>query len=431
VVFRSAATNLVAGSSGSQVYRKDLLTGEVKLVSASSSGAPGSGYYAAVSGDGRYVSFSSNSAALVSGDGNSSADVFVKDLLTGDIVRATTTSSGVEADTGGGAGAISADGRYIVFNSSATNLPGANGSIQIYRKDLQTGELLLISSNGSGQGGNGASTAPVLSANGRYVVFESAASDLVSGDSGSTSDIFMKDLVTGLIQRVSTGSSGSEANGGSSRATVSDDGRYVVFSSAATNLVSGDNNGRADIFIKDVSTGEIRRLSVSQSGREATNSAGGLGCGYASISGDGRYVFFASDLRDLLDGSTTAATRQVYATANPIGESSLTRFQWVNVKTQNEALNAMAWLDSYLNELNNFQGSIGSSMSRLDVAKENLFSMSENYSAAESRIRDADIAAEAATMVRSQILQQVASSVLGQANQAPQIALSLLRNAGA
>src|SRR5205085_7826655 len=130
---------------------------------------------------------------------------------------------------------------------------------------------------------------PVLSADGRYVAVASSATTLVPGDTNTFSDVFVRDRQTGTTQRVSVSSSGAEGNDDSDTAAISSDGRYVAFTSCATNLVSRDSSGFCDIFVRDRQASTTERVSVASNGRAGNDDSDG-----AAISGDGRYVAFTS-----------------------------------------------------------------------------------------------------------------------------------------
>jgi len=237
---------------------------------------------AIVSADGRFVVFVSPGNDLTGkSDTNGLSDIFVKDLLTGSVMRASETAAGGDAsyDNSWGSmqGVISADGRFVAFVSSSGNLvPGdTNGGADIFLKDLHTGAVTGVSTSTSGDQANagGTSGTPSISADGRYVAFTSGADNLVSGDTNNALDIFVKDSVTGVLTRVSTSSSGAQGNAGlydygSNEATISADGHFVVFKSFSTNLVSGDDNGAysADVFVKNLTTGEIKCASTDLNG---------------------------------------------------------------------------------------------------------------------------------------------------------------------
>ena len=188
---------------------------------------------------------------------------------------------------------FSADGRYVVFASAVAS------NIEIFRTDLLTGEVVRVSTSATGGQADSNSYQPQISADGRYVVFLSDATNLVAGDTNVRSDIFRKDLVTGEIVRVSTSASSGQANNDSYRPQISADGRYVVFTSDASDLVAGDTNVRSDIFRKDLQTGEIIRVSTSATGAQASGYSD-----YAQISADGRYVVFESNATNLVAGDT-------------------------------------------------------------------------------------------------------------------------------
>ena len=245
-------------SNGSDDYRArvyDTQLGVTTVVSTDSSGAE-LGYYtysAAISGDGRYVVF--NSELGVSS---------VKDRLTGKLTTVSTSSSGVQANNTSTAEAISADGRYVAFNSTATNLvSGDTNAVQdAFVKDTVTGVTTRVSTSSSGAQSNGHSYVTGMSADGRYVTFYSSASNLVTGDTNGLSDAFIKDTVTGVTTRVNVSSAGVQANGASnSSMAISADGRYVSFGSTATNLATGDADALSDVFLRDLSKAGVQTLA--------------------------------------------------------------------------------------------------------------------------------------------------------------------------
>lgn len=312
-VFLTQAPNLGAdpGSWGGTVVWKDLGTGAVRIVSALAPAAGGAILTACenpvISPDGRHVIFEAD-VDDVPGQGVGYSGIFLKDLQTGALTRidtATPDGQGHQAPADGNSrdASFAGDGRYVIFQTNADNLiPGTlGGSDNIYRKDLQTGALVLVSARADGQAAN-ASTAADSSHDGRYVVFTSTASDLVANDTNNQSDIFRKDLVTGAVVRVSTGSRDAqgreaEANSGSFEGSISADGRYVVFESSASNLVAGDTNNATDIFRKDLVTGEIVRVSTGAGNAQANGESFS-----AEISADGRYVLFDSFATNLDGG---------------------------------------------------------------------------------------------------------------------------------
>jgi Tol biopolymer transport system component len=168
-------------------------------------------------------------------------------------------------------------------------------------------ELVSVRSNGKqGDGISARASAPAVNGNGLVVAFDSAATNLVGGDSNGAVDVFVRDRASGRTQRVSVTSKGKEANSGSSGPAVSSDGRLVSFASTATNLVPGDTNARTDIFVHDRVTGQTTRVSVAADGTQGDNTS----LGTAAISGDGGFVAFASDAANLVP--QPASGRHIY-----------------------------------------------------------------------------------------------------------------------
>jgi Ca2+-binding RTX toxin-like protein len=310
VVFVSNASNLVSGDTNGtfDVFVRDINTNTISRISTATNGTQGNGdsYGVAISADGRYVVFESDASNLVSGDTNGTRDVFVKDLTTNTITRISTAADGTQGNSNSYNAAISADGRYVVFESDASNLVSGdtNGTRDVFVKDLTTNTITRISTAADGTQGNSNSYGAAVSADGRYVVFSSNASNLVSGDTNNVGDVFVKDLTTNTITRISTAANGTQGNNSSRGAAISADGRYVVFVSDADNLVSGDDlNFSTDVFIKDLTTNTITRISTAADG-----SAGDNYSEYAAISADGRYVVFTSDASNLVSDDTNFST---------------------------------------------------------------------------------------------------------------------------
>ena len=313
VAFTAISPNLVPGDTNYQfdVLVHDRQTGATERVSVSSTGEEGNGwsYLASISADGRYVAFGSWASNLVPEDTNGTSDIFVHDRETGETERVSVSSAGQDADGASSAPAISADGRYVAFHSDAANLvPGdTNGVMDIFVHDRETGETERVSVSSAGQEADGASSGPAISADGRYVAFHSDAANLVPGDTNDVTDIFVHDMETGETERVSVSSAGQEADGASSGPAISADGRYVAFGSWASGLVPGDTNGSADIFVHDRDTGETERVSVSSTGQEGNGDSTGPYGGWPVVSADGRYVAFWSEASNLVAGDTNGS----------------------------------------------------------------------------------------------------------------------------
>ena len=305
VAFDSYATNLVAGDTNGfeDVFVADRMTGAVERVSVTTAGVQGdrNSRFASISADGRYVAFESSATNLVAGDTNGSFDVFVHDRQTGTTERVSVDSSGAQANSDSLFAAISADGRYVAFESAATNLVAGdtNACMDVFVHDRQTGTTVRASVDSSGTQGDSYSLYPAISADGRYVAFASQATNLVAGDTNGWADIFVRDLQTGTTERVDVGPGGAEGDADSSVPSISADGRYVAFESQATDLVAGDTNGWIDVFVRDRQNGTTELASVDSSGAQAD--ADGL---YPAISADGRYVVFESQAGNLVAGDS-------------------------------------------------------------------------------------------------------------------------------
>ena len=281
--------------------------GTTEIVSVDSYGNQGNEVSAmpSISADGRFVAFTSYASNLVPGDTNGIPDVFVHDRQTGVTERVSVDSYGNQAYSGayGSFGpSISADGRFVAFTSHASNLvPGdTNGgpnyfdtTPDIFVHDRQTGITERVSVDSSGNQANGGSwSMPSISGDGRYVAFTTWASNLVPGDTNGLHDIFVHDRQTGVTERVSVDSSGNQANNFSDWPTISVDGRYVAFTSLASNLVFDDTNGIVDVFVHDRQTGVTERVSVDSNGNQETVGINWYMYTPVSISNNGRYVAF-------------------------------------------------------------------------------------------------------------------------------------------
>jgi Tol biopolymer transport system component len=261
----------------------------------SSSGGPD------ISANGRYLAYVSSASNLVPGDTNGVQDIFVFDRQTGSTERVSMASDGTQANNDGMATSvsISGNGRYVSYTSYASNLvPGDINDapdVFVFDRKTRTTELVSGASDGTAVGG----AFPDISASGRYVTYSSNASDLVPGDTNSVQDIFVLDRKTGATERVSVASNGTEANSFSFGSSISADGRYITYASDASNLVPGDSNNASDVFAFDRKTGTTERVSVASNGTQGND-----GSGDPSISADGRYVTYFSFATNLIPGDT-------------------------------------------------------------------------------------------------------------------------------
>ena len=264
----------------------------------------------AITPDGRYVAFGSFASNLVDGDSNGQGDVFVHDRYTDTTERVSVKSDGTQGNGLSGAWglAISSDGRYVAFDSSATNLvpDDTNGQDDIFVRDRDddTTERVSVDSDGI-QANNWNGWGPAISGDGRYVAFSSSATNLAPDDTNGTDDIFVHDRDTHTTERVSMAYDGSQADGysGFLGIAMSEDGHYVAFDSYATNLVPDDTNGEPDLFLRDRDTGTTELVSVAYDGSQADGWSD-----VEAISRDGQHVAFASDATNLISDDSNAKT---------------------------------------------------------------------------------------------------------------------------
>jgi uncharacterized repeat protein (TIGR01451 family) len=365
VAFASLADNLVPGDTNgfADTFVHDRLTNTTERVSLSSreregnadSGLVGVAAHPAISANGRFVAFVSKADNLVSKDNNGLADVFVRDRLLGTTERVSVSSIGEEANGSSEGPAISADGRFVAFESDAQNLvpvgdpflfvtqiyvhdretgttemvsvnntgeagnslsiradisgdgrfvvyssfaenlvPGLQSGHQVYLRDRMAGTTERISEDAAGNPGDGTSVLPKVSLDGRFVAFQTNAGNLI-GDGDHESHILVKDRMTGAFERVSTTSTGEPADLLSEHPDITPDGRFVTFFSLATNLVPDDTNNRRDIFVRDRQTGTVVRVSVSTAGEEGNSESQ-----WPTISDDGLVTAFQSSADNLV-----------------------------------------------------------------------------------------------------------------------------------
>lgn len=311
--FMSDATNLVSGDTNGlrDVFWHDAVTGTTTRVSVANGGVQvtdgDSGNSLSISANGRYVVFESDSAELVVGDTNGVGDIFLFDTQTETIERISVDSSEAQVDGQSRYPRVSEDGRYVVFDSGATNLVAGdtNGVFDVFLRDRTLGNTTKISTGLLDAEGDGASTLPHISPNGRYIVFSSAATNLVSGDTNGFMDVFWYDTQTDTMELITVDSNEVQSNAHvlNANAFVSEDGRYVVYQAEATNLVSGDTNIKTDIFLRDRTLGTTERISVDSDEAQVNNESW-----YPSITTDGRYVAFYSSATNLVLGDTNGFT---------------------------------------------------------------------------------------------------------------------------
>ena len=285
------------------------LPAAMTIVSVSSSGTAGDGdsgggFQATMSGDAHFVTFYSDADNLIADDTNAVGDVFLHDDVSGTTTRVSIDSKLLQTTGVSHNPAISIDGRYIAFQSAATNLfPGDNNGVQdIYLRDTIAGNMARVSIGLGGADSDGFSALPWISQGGRFVAFFSGATNLVAGDTNSQTDVFIRDMSTNVTSMVSVTPAGVGGNGMSFNLAITPDARFVAFSSYATDLVDNDTNGKTDVFVRDLQTGITTLVSVDSNGEQADGPSG-----TPAISNDGRYIAFASDATNLVSGDDNAS----------------------------------------------------------------------------------------------------------------------------
>ena len=323
VAFESSATNLVSGIGGVQIYAYDTITNTFELVSRSDAGVPGDAASGAatISADGRWIAYVSQATNLVPGDTNAAHDVFLYDRNLRVTQVVSRSLAGVLGDSLSNRPNISGNGRFITFDSLASNLDPAptNNVYQSYLLDRDLDgngifdevgmtSLTRVSVNNAGQSANGSSTWAVATDDGLKVAFSSDANNLVPGDTNAKADIFIRHIGSGQTTRESVGPAGLQTTAHTYfPLRFSANGQYLTFNSTATQLAAG-LNGRAQIFRRDLLTGVNDVVSRGQNGQLATADNQ-----YGIISADGQTVFFDSAAGGLVPGSSADSKVHIYA----------------------------------------------------------------------------------------------------------------------
>jgi hypothetical protein len=275
--------------------------GVTTMVSVGAEGAQSNGISinSSVTDDGRFVAFESVASNLVSDDTNNNSDVFLRDRLLGTTIRLSLTMGGVQVQKGARLPVISGDGTKAVFVSESQYFgPGdTNQSADVIVRDVQAGTNTLASVNSDGIVGDQASAPADISHDGHFVVFASHSDNLVPGDDNDVYDVFVRDMELGLTERVSVATDGTQGNGDSQDVSITPDGRFVSFSSSASNLVADDGNGQIDVFVHDRLLGTTALVSRAPDG-----TPGNQDSFFSSMSADGRYVGFMSRASNLVPG---------------------------------------------------------------------------------------------------------------------------------
>lgn len=332
-VWGSDGADLITTGSGS-----DWLVGNVALAPLNhvsrvgSAGSPTSSTTPTISADGRFVAFAGGWTGFGSTD-NSATDVLVKDMVSGVVSNEHVDALGEAGRSGSGSPVISADGRWLVFNSSSGLVPGTPPSNTLYMAAVGGADIQAISTTaGNAAYADRGAYLPDVSGSGRYVVFSSDATNLAAGSTSATVDVFLKDVVTGSVTRVSTSTTGGDGNADSgylgnaayTGAKISADGDYVVFQSAASNLTAGDTNGRSDIFLYTVATGQL--VNLTEDLAVVSNPANGNTKADVAYNGDDNAIVVFETARNLVAEDTSNGT-DIYALNFKSGEITLVSSQ--------------------------------------------------------------------------------------------------------
>lgn len=338
IAFTSGASDLVDGDTNGQqdAFVFDAATRAVVRASLSFAGAQAScghparlaaggaacSYAAALSGDGETVIFASKAADLVLDDQNGVYDLFARDLASGQTSRVNLGSDGAESDDESRpSAAVSRDGRYVAFYSLSSTFVADPGCAGVYLRDRETGTTSQVSLTASGGTDTGCviwTTGGVsLAGDGATVAYAFRDGGIVSGVSDHYQSLFAREMASAASVLVSASSEGQPSDAGSDRPRLSADGRAVAFWSAASNLVAGDQNGAADVFVRDLAAGTTERVSLSSAGAESAGD-----CGEPSISGDGRFVAFSCARGGLVAGDQVGVA-QVYVRDRQTGTTAL------------------------------------------------------------------------------------------------------------
>lgn len=309
------------------------IAGEIERISVDNFGveADSNSINSDLSADGRFVVFNSLATNLVHDDSNQTWDIFRRDRLNGQTKRISLSQAGEQADGASLEPVINSDGRYIAFSSSASNLidSDTNGAKDVFLVDNDTGLVQRISVSADGAEADADSESPAISAGGRYIVYVSAANNLVANglDSG-VKQIYWRDRLSGATRLVSFGVGGAAGNADSLHPSISDDGQVVVFESAASNLVANDSNGHSDIFLYRIAEDSIVRVNLSNHGEQANEISV-----TPEVSGNGLFVVFASNATNLVDNDSNGF-RDVF-----VVDVAENRIERINVNNNGEQAN--------------------------------------------------------------------------------------------
>jgi Tol biopolymer transport system component len=310
VAFISSAAAF-AGSTGKyrQVFWRDRNTGITKLISAAPGGEAGNGdcYAPAISGDGRSVAFESHATNLVQEDKNGVRDIFVWNSTTNTIKKVSKGTAGKEANADSFEPSVSGDGNLIAFTSTASSISATEKGVSnnnVFLYDVQQDNSIMISIDPITRKGGGGSK-PSISHDGNRIAFYSHTETLVADDKNGFWDIFLWEKNSPVFKRVSLTADGKERNQGSESANrivspaISGNGRYIAFTTTATNMVPGDMNAYQDVFVYDINTGTTVIASKAADGKPGNADSPVEQGEKIAISFDGKWVAFSTNASNL------------------------------------------------------------------------------------------------------------------------------------
>jgi len=328
-----------------------------------------------ISGSGQFIAYASDAANLLlsASDTNGFSDIYVHDKSNRRNTRVSVATGGTQADNNSLTPSISGDGRFIAFASDATNLIGAgndtNGVRDIFLHDRQTNVTTRVSVDSGGAQADNNSRNPAISADGRFIAFSSDATNLIGTDTNGFRDIFLHDRLTGVTTRVSVASDGTEGDNNSQTPSVSSDGRFVAFASDAANLLGtgGDTNGFTDIFVHDTTTGITTRVSVSSAAVAGNNASVS-----PSISSTGQFIAFASDATNLLGaGVDTNIARDIFVHDSATGATTRVNVGPGGIEANSSslapAISGNGWLVVFSSSATNLLGAGADTNSAQDI----------------------------------------------------------------
>jgi Tol biopolymer transport system component len=322
------------------IFVSDWNTGTIRCVSLNSNGREGDqdSLAPSISADGQFIAFTSTATNLTGNKcDNGFSHVYVRDRTTGTTRCVSVNSNGHEGNQHSHAPSISADGTLIAFDSSATNLAGDkcdNGFNHVFVHDLTAGTIQCVSVRSGGDEGNGDSFDPSISADGRVVVFQSTATNLADRCSNGNSHIYLHNLVTGETSCISVNNDGKQSNGNSALARISGDGRFVSFQSNPTNFTARCSNGFIHIFVRDTLAERTTCASIDNHGNEGNQDSV-----QPSISSDGRFVAFSSAASNLTGNRCTAGNLQVFVRDRADETTKCASLGPKNVEGNSESIN--------------------------------------------------------------------------------------------